>query len=193
MCLLVDGLKASGHLIRTAHRVLLDSLRLIARALRSRSAVEAENLFLRKQLALFQERNLRPHRADDSTRWLMSFLSQWFDWRNALCRLDPAAIARSTPWRSSVLLPHPRPGQHLLLAIGSGRSRHGRADTADAAASAPSQFGLRTPSRNDPPGVSGFPHSTGTATSQADSQPLGRPLQSRPRSHEPRTRYTGAA
>ena len=84
MCLLVDWLKASRYLVRTAHRVLWDSLRLVALTCRSRSAVEAENLFLRKQLALFQERNLRPHRADDSTRWLMSFLSQWFDWRNAL-------------------------------------------------------------------------------------------------------------
>ena len=68
MWLLVDWLKASWHLIRTTHRVLLDCLRLVARACRSRSAVEAENLFLRKQLALFQERNLRPRRADDSTR-----------------------------------------------------------------------------------------------------------------------------
>jgi hypothetical protein len=50
MCLLVDWLKASRHLIRTARRVLPDSLRLVARACRSRSAVEAENLFLRKQL-----------------------------------------------------------------------------------------------------------------------------------------------
>jgi hypothetical protein len=61
-------------------RMLLDFVRLTARTCRSRRAVEAENLFLRKQLALFQKRNLRPHRADDSTRWLMSFLSQWFDW-----------------------------------------------------------------------------------------------------------------
>jgi hypothetical protein len=57
MCLLVEWLKASRHLVRTAHRVLWDSLRLVARTCRSRSAVEAENLFLRKQLALFQERN----------------------------------------------------------------------------------------------------------------------------------------
>ena len=80
--------------VRTAHSVLWDSLRLVARMCRSRSAVEAENLFLRKQLALFQERNLRPHRADDSTRWLMSFLSQWFDWRNALVVVKPDTLIR---------------------------------------------------------------------------------------------------
>ena len=70
MCLLVEWSKASRHLVRTAHGVLWDSLRLVALTCRSRSAVEDENLFLRKQLALFQERNLRPHRADDSTRWV---------------------------------------------------------------------------------------------------------------------------
>ena len=66
-------LKALRHLIRTAFRVLLDFLRLVLMTCRSRSAVEAENLFLRKQLALFQERKNKARRADDSTRWLMSF------------------------------------------------------------------------------------------------------------------------
>jgi putative transposase len=79
MRLLVDWLKASQHLIRTSRRVLLDLLRLVGVMYRSRTAVEAENLFLRKQLALFQERQTKARRADDSIRWLMSFLSQWFD------------------------------------------------------------------------------------------------------------------
>jgi hypothetical protein len=61
---------------------------------RSRTAVEAENLFLRKQLALFQERKTKARRADDSTRWLMSFLSQWFDWRNALVVVKPETLIR---------------------------------------------------------------------------------------------------
>ena len=41
---------------------------------RSRSSLAAENLFLRKQLALFQERQTKPRRATDSTRWLMVVL-----------------------------------------------------------------------------------------------------------------------
>ena len=81
---LVDWLKASRHLIRTSRRVLLDLLRVVGMMYRSRTAVEAENLFLRMQLALFRERKTKARRADDSTRWLMSFLSQGFDWRNAL-------------------------------------------------------------------------------------------------------------
>jgi hypothetical protein len=43
-------------------------------ATRSRSSLAAENLFLRKQLALFQERQTKPRRATDSTRWLMVVL-----------------------------------------------------------------------------------------------------------------------
>src|SRR6202163_4727301 len=87
-------LKALRHLIRTACFVVFDVLRLLALTCRPRSAVEAENLFLRKQLALFQERNAKPRRADDSTRWLMSFVSRWFDWRDALVVVKPATLIR---------------------------------------------------------------------------------------------------
>jgi transposase InsO family protein len=44
----------------------------------------AENLFLRKQLALFQERNVKPRRSDDATRWTMAGLSRTFPWGNSL-------------------------------------------------------------------------------------------------------------
>ncbi len=94
MCPLDAWLKAICHLIRTAFRVLLDFLRLVLMTCRSRNAVEAENLFLRKQLALFQERKNKARRADDSTRWLMSFLSRWFDWRNALVVVKPETLIR---------------------------------------------------------------------------------------------------
>jgi hypothetical protein len=43
---------------------------------RSRSTLAAENLFLRKQLALFQERKVKPRRADDATRWMMVALGR---------------------------------------------------------------------------------------------------------------------
>src|SRR5712692_3059668 len=39
----------------------------------------------------------------------------------------------------------------------------------------------------------GFPDPPGTAASEAHAQPLGTPLQSPPRSHEPGTRYPGPA
>ena len=90
----VDCLKAFRHLIRTSRRVLLDLLKLIGGMCRSMRAVEGENLFLRKQLALFQERKTKARRADDSTRWVMSFLSQGFDWRNALILVKPETLIR---------------------------------------------------------------------------------------------------
>jgi hypothetical protein len=54
----------------------------------------AENLFLPKQLALFQERQTKPRRATDSTRWLMVVLSRLFDWRDALVVVKPDTLIR---------------------------------------------------------------------------------------------------
>jgi hypothetical protein len=77
------------HCFRTAFRVVLDVGRLFVFSARSRSALAAENLFLRKQLALFQERKVKPHRADDATRWMMASLSRMFQWRDALVNVKP--------------------------------------------------------------------------------------------------------
>jgi hypothetical protein len=48
--------------------IACDLVRLLMLVSRSRRALAAENLLLRKQLALFQEREVKPHRARDSTR-----------------------------------------------------------------------------------------------------------------------------
>jgi hypothetical protein len=57
--------------LRTVTSASFDLARFVQAAARSRTALAAENLFLRKQLALFQERKVRPRRANDSTRWVM--------------------------------------------------------------------------------------------------------------------------
>ena len=44
-----------------------DLLRLLALGLRSKSSLAAENLFLRKQLAFYQERRIKPRRTDNPT------------------------------------------------------------------------------------------------------------------------------
>ena len=59
-------LQALWHCARTIDHVLFDLVEVLRLATKSRSALVAENLFLRKQLALFQERNIKPHRAQDS-------------------------------------------------------------------------------------------------------------------------------
>jgi putative transposase len=76
-------LKTLRRCARTINGVLIDLVELLRLATKSRSALVAENPFLRKQLAMFQERNARPHRAQDSARWLMACLSRLFDWRSA--------------------------------------------------------------------------------------------------------------
>jgi putative transposase len=66
--------------------VARDLVHLLVLVSRSRRALAAENLFLRKQLALFQERKLKPHRADDSTGLLMVILGCMFSWRDCAYR-----------------------------------------------------------------------------------------------------------
>ena len=72
------------HSLTTLSSVAYDLVRLLVLAARSRRALAAENLYLRKQLALFQERKVKPHRAHDSTRLIMVILGRMFSWRDAL-------------------------------------------------------------------------------------------------------------
>ena len=73
-----------------------DLVHLLVLVSRSRRALAAENLFLRKQLALFQERKVKPHRADDATRLIMVILGRLFAWRDALVNVQPDSFLR---WR----------------------------------------------------------------------------------------------
>jgi putative transposase len=66
-----------------------DLLRFLVLGLRSKSSLAAENLFLRKQLAFYQERKIKPRRTDNPTRLTLVWLSRWFDWRNALAVVTP--------------------------------------------------------------------------------------------------------
>jgi putative transposase len=79
----------SSTVCRTTVRLLVDALRFVSLGLRSRSYLAAENLFLRKQLALYQERRVKPRRADDSIRITLVMLSQLIDWRAALTIVKP--------------------------------------------------------------------------------------------------------
>ena len=64
--------------------LLLDAVRLLRLCLRPSTALAAENLFLRTQLALYQERQVKPRRATNATRLTLVWLAQWFDWQPAL-------------------------------------------------------------------------------------------------------------
>src|SRR5262245_18267126 len=75
---------ASCHASLTLHRVSLDFIGCLGSLLQPRSALTAEDLLLRKQLALYQERQVRPRRATDATRLTMVWLGKLFDWKEAL-------------------------------------------------------------------------------------------------------------
>src|SRR6202022_2371936 len=86
--------RAVAHCFRTSSLVVFDLVRLVFLVACSHSTLAAENLFLRKQLALFQERKVKPRRADDSTRWMMATLSRVFPWRDALLNVKPGTLIR---------------------------------------------------------------------------------------------------
>jgi len=58
-----------------------DLLRLLRLTFRSRAQLAAENLFLRKQLACYVERKVRPKRADNASRIALVLVSRTVAWR----------------------------------------------------------------------------------------------------------------
>jgi hypothetical protein len=62
--------------------------------LSSRPALAAENLFLRKQLALYVERKTTPRRATDAVRFTLGQLSRFFQWSEALTVVKPGTLIR---------------------------------------------------------------------------------------------------
>ena len=85
--------------MRTAHSLLRlvsillhlaqDALQFLLLGTRSSAALKAENIFLRKQLALYLEREAKSRRATDATRLSMVLLSRLFAWQNALINVKP--------------------------------------------------------------------------------------------------------
>src|SRR5208283_4661322 len=72
--------------------VAVDLFRFLVVSFRSESSLAAENLFLRKQLAFYQERKIKPRRTSHSARVTLVFLSRWFDWRSALTVVTPRTL-----------------------------------------------------------------------------------------------------
>jgi putative transposase len=72
--------------------IVSDGFRFCGGLFRSRAALAAENLFLRKQLALFQEREKKAKATTAADRFVFSKLSRFFDWRNALVIVKPATL-----------------------------------------------------------------------------------------------------
>ena len=82
-------------LLDVACQLLAQALRFAVVALRPTQALAAENLFLRRQLAMYVERGLKPRRPDVATRVSLVLLSGLFDWRRALVVVRPETLL---PW-----------------------------------------------------------------------------------------------
>src|SRR5450756_1945940 len=95
--------------------LVAEALSWLRLAFRSSQSIRAENLFLRRQLALYIERGVKPRRIDPATRIALTLLSRLFDWRDALTAVRPVTLIRwhragwklfwrlkSTPGRSPI-------------------------------------------------------------------------------------------
>src|SRR3984893_16339187 len=78
-------------LINAAH----DGLRLVRQMACSHSALDAEDLFLRKQLAFYQEHKIRPRRLSNAARFSRLLRSRVLDWgAAALAIVKPDTFLR---------------------------------------------------------------------------------------------------
>jgi hypothetical protein len=82
------------HLARAILEVLSDLLKPALLLLRPASAIRAENLALRKQLAAYIERGIRPRQLDHAGRVSLSVLARLFSWRDAIVIVRPSTVIR---------------------------------------------------------------------------------------------------
>jgi putative transposase len=71
-----------------------EALRWFQLVFRSTQSIKAENLFLRRQPALYVERGVKPRRVDPVTRISLAFLSRIFNWQAALVVARPETMIR---------------------------------------------------------------------------------------------------
>ena len=95
--------------------MLLDALSFVRNALHSHRQLAAENLFLRKQLALYIERQTKPRRATDGTRLTLVMRARFIDWRPVL------TIVRPTHWCAGTARRFGCCGAGNLVPLGSRR------------------------------------------------------------------------
>ncbi len=74
--------------------LLCDAVTYVWSLFRPSESLAAENLFLRKQLALYQERKSSRKPTNPATRFTMAVLSKRFDWQDALVIVKPRTLIR---------------------------------------------------------------------------------------------------
>jgi putative transposase len=111
-----------------------DTLRLCGLTFRSSRSIKVENLFLRRQPALYVERSVKPRHIDPRTQVALALLSRFFNWRGALVVVRPETMmhwhragwklfwrpswrivcrsSQTDPWRAASRI-FSRAGQHV--------------------------------------------------------------------------------
>ena len=83
----------TAQLLRSLFVILITTLAQISQFLRlalsSRAALSAEVLFLRKQLAFYEEHQIPPRKLTASARFSLVLWSRFFPWRKALMIVKP--------------------------------------------------------------------------------------------------------
>jgi putative transposase len=85
-------LSSSQSVIRVLCGLADDAVMFLRSSFHSRTALIAENLFLRKQLTFYQERRVRPRRLTNAARHSLVFWSRFFEWKSALLIVKPATL-----------------------------------------------------------------------------------------------------
>jgi putative transposase len=81
-------------LIKIAIQLLADGAWFAILLFRSTQSVQVENLFLRRQLALFKERGVQPRRINAATRISLAILARLCEWQDALFVVQPKTMIR---------------------------------------------------------------------------------------------------
>jgi hypothetical protein len=109
-------------LLAIVGRLVQDAFRWMLLLFRSKESIRAENLLLRRQLALYLERGVRPRRIDLATRVSLAVLARLFDWRGALVVVQSQTMIRwhRAGWRLLWRLKS-RPGRPLIPKLVANR------------------------------------------------------------------------
>ncbi len=81
-------------MLRTVLLLVRDLVHFVVLTCSSHTSLAAENLFLRKQLAFYTERQVKPRRLDNTARIALVVLARLIDWRQLLTVVRPDTLVR---------------------------------------------------------------------------------------------------
>ena|SRR5215469_9930377 len=85
-------LRSSLSVFRVLRNLANDAVMFLRSSFHSRTALIAENLFLRNQLTFYQEHQVPPRQLTNAARLSLVFWSRFFEWRSALLKVKPATL-----------------------------------------------------------------------------------------------------